>query len=352
MPRPPRLITFKGTTKTLTEWAHDLGLKIPTLHRRLAKGWTVEEALDPNLVDLSQPHDWSTREDLTGRRFFHLVVVSYERTTGFGHGGRRALWRVRCDCGQERVLDSSLIKSGRAKSCGCWQYKYIAQKTTTHGATAGGQRAPEFKIWSGIKSRCFNPRATSYERYGGRGITMHASWLGREGFAKFFAYLGPRPGPGYSIDRYPNPNGNYEPGNVRWATASQQIRNSSNTHVIEVNGVRKPIVEWSGELGIPANIISSRIYHGWPEAAAVTTPMGVPLNYVCVDLTGRRFGRLLVLGLVDLGESGRQRKTSLYRVRCDCGTEKAMPGNWLTHRVRPVVSCGCSRRQPHKKNRH
>jgi hypothetical protein len=108
--------------------------------------------------------------------------------------------------------------------------------------------------------------------------------------------------------------------------------------------------DWDREMGFNSGTVLNRRSLGWAEDEAVNTPIGGQRSYVCNDLTGKKFGRLLILGLVDPSESGHQRTTSLYKVRCDCGTEKIVPGTYFTGTT-IVQSCGCSRRQPHKKNR-
>lgn len=80
----------------------------------------------------------------------------------------------------------------------------------------------EYATWTGMKSRCSNPNETGYANYGGRGISVCAEW--RHDFQAFFEYMGPKPDPSYSIDRI-DVDGNYEPGNVRWATPKEQANN-------------------------------------------------------------------------------------------------------------------------------
>lgn len=95
---------------------------------------------------------------------------------------------------------------------------------TTHGHTVAGQRSPTYASWASMHDRCLNPKDKGYPYYGGRGITICERWRGETGFKNFLADMGPRPR-GKSIDRFPNNDGNYEPGNCRWATAKQQINN-------------------------------------------------------------------------------------------------------------------------------
>jgi hypothetical protein len=99
----------------------------------------------------------------------------------------------------------------------------------THGHTkgpAGSYRtSPEFRTWSAMKGRCLNPNNGKYHRYGARGIKVCDRWLGLDGFVNFLADMGDKPSASHSIDRFPNRNGNYEPGNCRWATSKQQGEN-------------------------------------------------------------------------------------------------------------------------------
>ena len=89
-------------------------------------------------------------------------------------------------------------------------------------------RTPEYEVWKTMHQRCENPRSQKYKDYGGRGIRVCARWSGPNGYANFIADMGPRPEGStgkiayYSIDRWPDPDGHYEPGNTRWATPAQQ----------------------------------------------------------------------------------------------------------------------------------
>ncbi len=91
----------------------------------------------------------------------------------------------------------------------------------------------EYSTWCNMKSRCNNPRRLNYKYYGGRGIRVCDEWAGADGFERFLAHIGPKPSPRHSVDRIDNARG-YEPGNVRWATAQQQVRNQRNRPLREV----------------------------------------------------------------------------------------------------------------------
>lgn len=152
-----------------------------------------------------------------GDQFGRLTV----RTRAEGRGGRQAYWSCTCSCGTSKVVSSQALRT-TTKSCGCLKREVDAQRrgTETHGygKLEAGKQQPLYSVWAAMLQRCNNPKAISYPRYGGRGIKVCERW---HAFANFVADVGERPSAKHSIDRI-DPNGNYEPGNVRWATAAEQ----------------------------------------------------------------------------------------------------------------------------------
>lgn len=121
--------------------------------------------------------------------------------------------------------------------------------------------------------RCMNPNNKGYKNYGGRGITVCARW--QNSFANFLADVGPRPSVRHSIDRHPDNNGSYEPGNVRWATSDEQTRNTRRNRWIEFNGERLILSDWVKRYDLNLPTVIRRLQSGWDITRALTTPTRV-----------------------------------------------------------------------------
>lgn len=189
--------------------------------------------------------------DLSGLRVGRLIIVGRVNVDGVSK------WLCRCDCGAQIYVKTGNLTKQTTKSCGCLNRDLAARRRTTHGMST----LSEYKIWKDIKKRCFNKNSARFEDYGGRGITMYARW--KDDFPAFYAHIGPRPTPQHSIERENN-DGNYEPGNVVWATRKKQANNTRRNHILVCDGRSQTIAQWSEETGIDQRLIRNRIErYGW-----------------------------------------------------------------------------------------
>lgn len=134
----------------------------------------------------------------------------------------------------------------------------------------GMYRTPEYKAWDGMKRRCHQPNCESYWKYGARGITVCDEW--RHDFLAFYNHIGPKPSPEHSVDRFPNKFGNYEPGNVRWATYIEQARNTRRNHYVTVGEETKTVAEWAEMRGVVDRLIFQRLRRGWEGERLFSPP--------------------------------------------------------------------------------
>lgn len=160
-------------------------------------------------------------QNAVGLRFGRLVVVSNAEPYHAPGGGRLRQVRVLCDCGNTAMVTLNSLNMGLTASCGCYRTE-LAVATVKHGDARKYRPTREYKTWAGMIFRCENPKSTGWECYGGRGIKVCDEW--RNSFETFLRDMGRKPSADLSIDRI-DVNGNYEPGNCRWATNSEQQLN-------------------------------------------------------------------------------------------------------------------------------
>ena len=191
-------------------------------------------------------------EDLTGERFGDLIVV--EKT---GERANRAvLWACRCRCGKIVVTDTWKLR----------RFKHLCR----HGVLSS--RSPEYRVWERMLERCRNPRRRGYANYGGRGVKVCERWLE---FTNFIEDMGRRPSKAHSLERI-DVDGDYEPGNCRWATAREQARNRRDTVWVDLGGGRKrKLIELVEQLGLKREVVYGRLKMGWSLGRAISAPVRV-----------------------------------------------------------------------------
>lgn len=210
--------------------------------------------------------------DLTALRRGRLVVL-YPVEDGVKRASGSIMWLCDCDCGQQAIVSSNNLLRGSTFSCGCQKSENVRMRrnSVTHDMCY----SPEWVAWSAMKTRCTREAGPQYEDWGGRGIEVCAEW--QDDFEAFFAYIGPRPSLLHSVDRYPDNDGNYEPGNVRWATREQQMGNKRDNIVVTAFSETKRLLQfipWGGKSPIYERA-ARRIRRGAdPEITIVAALLG------------------------------------------------------------------------------
>ena len=202
-------------------------------------------------------------KDFSEHRYGRLRVVM------FSHRDRNkvAWWWCKCNCGSYVVARVADVKRLFKQSCGCqWREGIHKSKNRTHGLS----RTRIHGIHGGILERCFNPANSSYNNYGGRGITVCVEWQRSVSAFAQWAFAN-----GYAddleIDRRDN-EGNYEPANCRWVTSKVNHNNKRSNRRITVGGHTLTVTQWAEVMAVDPQMIFKRLQCGWPQIIAVTTP--------------------------------------------------------------------------------
>jgi hypothetical protein len=185
--------------------------------------------------------------DLTGRIFGRLKVLNFVNSEKY------TKWRCVCECSNELTVLANNLKRGTTKSCGCLQKESASKVNKVHGL----KNTPEYRAWINMKNRCYNQHDKRYSDWGGRGIKVCDRWL--HSFESFLSDMGKKPTRLHSLDRHPDINGNYEPGNCRWATMPQQNRGKRNNIWLEHNGIKKILSDWAKEFNVNKNTLTEHL---------------------------------------------------------------------------------------------
>ena len=203
------------------------------------------------------------KQDLSSKKFGRLTVLSFK--------GRNkqydSLWECECECGTIKTIRGGVLKNGHTQSCGCLQKERTSSAKTTHGLINNNFKL--YKVWTGIKQRCGNPKSKSYDKYGGRGIAICDVW--KDSFPKFHRWAIPN---GYKIGltiERSDVNGNYEPSNCSWILKSNQSKNRTSSVKISFKGKTETASKWSEITGIPSKVITQRVRRGWSSEKTLTT---------------------------------------------------------------------------------
>lgn len=196
----------------------------------------------------------------TGTRFGRLAVLSEVEPRLYPCGREARVFTCQCDCGAEKTFLLPQLRSGRTSSCGCLARESKATARLKHGDKRKNEKpAPEYVAWSAMKARCENPKHRFLKNYGGRGIKVCDRW--RENYEAFLVDVGRKPSSGHTIDRIENDR-DYEPGNVRWATRTEQQRNKRNNLLVTFRGEEMPLARACEITGIRYQTAWGRLDRG------------------------------------------------------------------------------------------
>jgi len=211
---------------------------------------------------------------MEGLKFNRLTVINYSHTDNY----RQKKWNCVCDCGKSVIASTNSLRRNNTKSCGCLQKEKAAisgrNSATTHGLSknVNGTKTRLFRIWMGMKTRCYNQKVKEYPRYGGKGVIICKEWLDYKNFHDW-SFLN-----GYqdhlTIERI-EVSGNYEPNNCRWATMKEQANNRTTSHYLTYNNKTNTMAAFSEEYNIGLQTLFRRLKSGWSVEKALTHPVKI-----------------------------------------------------------------------------
>lgn len=212
-------------------------------------------------------HDWQLK-DITGQKFGRLTVI---KRVG-RNKQRQATWLCQCECGNQITVVGCYLRGKRVMSCGCLRKDNLLKSITKHNKS----RDKIYKVFTGMKARCYNKNSIEYKNYGARGIKICEEWLNN--FLNFYDWAIAN---GYdenaehgkcTIDRI-DVNGDYCPNNCRFVSNLIQQRNKRNNRFIEYKGIKLCVSDWEKRLNFSQGTIKTRIKNGWSIKQIIETPI-------------------------------------------------------------------------------
>lgn len=217
------------------------------------------------------------RKDETGNRYGRLTVLEYA-----GTNGHNALWKCKCDCGNECVKLGIQLRRQQTRSCGCIHKEQLSARNQRYSVIAPRRL---YQTWHGMIDRCEKRKSKYYCNYGGRGISVCEEWHDFDSFASWALTHG------YSddltIDRVDN-DGNYCPENCKWSTKVEQENNKRTNRRVEIGGKTMNLGQWCETYGISPITVQSRLRYGWNIEDAIKTPVSPKKKVMCIE-TGEVF---------------------------------------------------------------
>lgn len=275
MPKKEKL-TVGGISLTRAEWEKRNNLPPYTIYQRIRKGWSVEKA-----VTTPPRHPADKRGptyDMQGKTYGKLEVIRV--ATAAEIEGRKtpgAWWFCRCSCGNTRAVSRIALRRGLTTMCkpcaeGERVRKYKNSKRVITG-TVPEELKTTYSAWQSMRSRV-SEGSHEYQK-----IEVCERWS--TSFWKFLEDMGQRPSPEHSLDRL-DPDGNYEPGNVRWATHEEQVANRRDAGPdwhrgkISVDGTSRSVRAWARICGVPGSTVYARLKRGLTPREALGLPPSTP----------------------------------------------------------------------------
>jgi len=190
----------------------------------------------------------------------------FGRLTIINEANSRHHWVCICACGTKCEVMKRHLQSGKTSSCGCLHREQLANRVRTHGAS----ETVTYARWRSMRARCMLPNSKSFPKYGAKGITVCDRW--KDSFENFLSDMGECPSPSMTVERLNNSLG-YSPDNCKWATRTEQNRNTSSNRMLTFRGETHCVSEWAEILNIKYRTIMTRLNKGMSAEEALGTPI-------------------------------------------------------------------------------